>query len=61
MAKSMTHQFLEQADATIDGIADMVGTVTIGKVETPFQGAQHSRVPPPVEPSTPPNATPTPY
>ena len=42
---------LGKIDATIDGIADMVGTITIGTVETPFQGAQHTRVPPPVEPS----------
>lgn len=48
-------------DATIDGIADMVGTITLGKVETPFQGAQHSRVPAPVETSPPPFASPTPF
>jgi hypothetical protein len=34
-------------DADIDGIADMVGTITLGGVGTPFQGAQHGRVPPP--------------
>jgi hypothetical protein len=48
-------------DAEIDGIADIVGTITLGKVETPFQGAQHSRVPPPLEVSPAPNATRTPY
>jgi hypothetical protein len=42
---------LGKIDATIDGIADMVGTITLGTVETPFQGAQHTRVPPPVEAS----------
>lgn len=48
-------------DAVIDGIADMTGTITLGTIETPFQGAQHTRVPPPVEASPGPNATPTPY
>lgn len=48
-------------DATIDGIADMVGTITLGTVETPFQGAQHSRVPPPVESTPGPQESPTPY
>lgn len=50
-------------DATIDGIADMVGTITMGTVETPFQGAQHGRVPPPVIPSSAPGpqATDTPF
>ncbi|MDQ6768136.1 MAG: hypothetical protein M3Z41_10045 [Candidatus Eremiobacteraeota bacterium] len=48
-------------DAEIDGIADIVGTLTLGKVDTPFQAAQHSRVPPPVEASPRPNATRTPY
>lgn len=48
-------------DATIDGIADMFGTITLGGVDTPFQGAQHSRVPPPVESSPVPGATRTPY
>ncbi len=50
-----------KVDAQIDGIADMVGTITIGKVDTPFQAAQHTRVPPPVEPSPAANPTPTPY
>lgn len=46
-------------EADIDGIADMVGTITLGSVEVAFQGAQHGRVPPPVSPSTPaPNASP---
>lgn len=48
-------------DATIDGIADMFGTITLGGIETPFQGAQHSRVPPPVEATSGPLASPTPY
>ncbi len=46
-------------DATIDGIADMFGTITIGDMDTPFQGAQHSRVPQPIETSGPePTSTP---
>jgi hypothetical protein len=48
-------------DAQIDGIADIVGTITLGKVDTPFQAAQHGRIPPPVYASPGPNATPTPY
>lgn len=40
-------------EADIDGIADMVGLITIGPTEVAFQGAQHGRVPPPVEASTP--------
>src|SRR5215472_12817375 len=46
-------------DATLDGIADMFGTITMNGVETPFQGAQHSRVPAPVD--TGPVAGPTPF
>ena len=42
-------QAVGKIEATIDGIADMVGLITLGGVDTPFQGAQHSRVPPPVE------------
>ena len=39
-------------DAEIDGIADMVGTITIDKIAiplnaAPFQAAMHARVPPP--------------
>jgi hypothetical protein len=46
-------------EADIDGIADMVGLITLGSIEVAFQGAQHGRVPPPVELSTPaPNASP---
>jgi hypothetical protein len=48
-------------DATLDGIADMVGIITIGKIETPFQGAQHSRVPPPIEASPNPVESPSPF
>ena len=48
-------------DALIDGIADMYGTITLNGVDTPFQGAQHSRVPPPVEASPGPTETPTPF
>lgn len=53
-------------DADIDGIADMVGTITIDKASTPlnsapFQAAQHARVPPPVEASPGANPTPTPF
>ncbi len=40
-------------EADIDGIADMVGLITMGELEVAFQGAQHGRVPPPVEASTP--------
>ena len=52
---------LGKIDAEIDGIADIVGLITFGTVETPFQAAQHSRVPPPIEVSPAPNATRTPY
>ena len=46
-------------EADIDGIADMVGLITIGPIEVAFQGAQHGRVPPPVPADTPaPNASP---
>ncbi len=48
-------------DADIDGIADIVGTITLNKVDTPFQAAQHERVPPPVEASPGANPTPTPF
>jgi hypothetical protein len=48
-------------DATIDGIADMVGTITLGGVDTPFQGAQHARVPPPPESTPGPQPTETPF
>lgn len=48
-------------DANIDGIADMVGTITLGTVETPFQGAQHSRVPPPPESTPGPQPSQSPY
>ncbi|HXW50369.1 MAG TPA: hypothetical protein VEJ41_00145 [Candidatus Acidoferrales bacterium] len=48
-------------DATIDGIADMVGTITLAGVDTPFQGAQHARVPPPPVSTPGPQATETPY
>ena len=48
-------------DAEIDGIADIVGLITLGTVETPFQAAQHSRIPPPIEASAPPNVSPSPY
>ena len=40
-------------DATIDGIADMYGSISLNGVETAFQGAQHSRVPPPIDSSSP--------
>ena len=45
-------------DATLDGIADMFGTITMNGVEKPFQGAQHSRVPPPVDASPQPGQPP---
>lgn len=48
-------------DATIDGIADMVGTITLAGVDTPFQGAQHARVPPPPESTPGPQPTESPY
>lgn len=50
-----------KVDATIDGIADMFGLITLNGVETPFQGAQHSRVPAPVESSPSPGPTRSPY
>ncbi|HEY7993570.1 MAG TPA: hypothetical protein VID24_05135 [Candidatus Eremiobacteraceae bacterium] len=40
-------------EADIDGIADMVGLITMGQNQIAFQGAQHGRVPPPVDQSTP--------
>jgi hypothetical protein len=40
-------------EADIDGIADMIGLITLGPLEVAFQGAQHGRVPAPVEASTP--------
>ena len=46
-------------EADIDGIADMVGNITLGKVQVAFQGAQHGRVPAPVDAGTPaPEASP---
>jgi hypothetical protein len=36
-------------EADIDGIADMIGSITIGSTEVAFQGAQHGRVPAPVD------------
>jgi hypothetical protein len=47
--------------ATLDGIADMFGLITLNGVDTPFQGAQHSRVPPPVEPATEQSPSPNPF
>jgi hypothetical protein len=38
-----------KVDATLDGIADMFGIITLNGLDMPFQGAQHSRVPPPVD------------
>ncbi|MBV8172617.1 MAG: hypothetical protein JO219_11875 [Candidatus Eremiobacteraeota bacterium] len=49
-----------KVDATLDGIADMFGTITLNGVEKPFQGAQHSRVPPPVDASPQPGQQPQP-
>jgi hypothetical protein len=40
-------------DATLDGIADMYGLITVNGVDMPFQGAQHTRVPPPVDNGSP--------
>jgi len=40
-------------EADIDGIADMVGLISMGTNQIAFQGAQHGRVPPPVDQSTP--------
>jgi len=48
-------------DATLDGIADMYGLITLNGKDTPFQGAQHSRVPPPVEATGEPTPTPGPF
>ncbi|MBC5823370.1 MAG: hypothetical protein GIW99_06255 [Candidatus Eremiobacteraeota bacterium] len=47
-------------DATIDGIADMFGTITLHAIDTPFQAAQHSRVPQPIDTNGP-TGTPTPF
>lgn len=50
---------LGKMEADIDGIADMIGLITLGPIEVAFQGAQHGRVPPPVPKDTPaPNASP---
>ncbi|MBC5824389.1 MAG: hypothetical protein GIW99_10420 [Candidatus Eremiobacteraeota bacterium] len=41
-------------DASMDGTADMVGTITLAGAETPFQGSQHSRIlalPKPIPPT----------
>lgn len=45
-------QVVGKIDATLDGIADMYGIITLNGKDMPFQGAQHSRVPGPVENST---------
>jgi hypothetical protein len=45
-------------EADIDGIADMIGSITLGATEVPFQGAQHGRVPAPVDNND--NTTPAP-
>lgn len=42
-----------KVDATLDGIADMFGIITLNGLDMPFQGAQHSRVPPPVDAASP--------
>lgn len=47
--------------ATLDGIADMFGLITLNGKDTPFQGAQHARVPPPVEPASAASSSPNPY
>jgi hypothetical protein len=49
-----TSAVLGTMTADIDGIADMVGSITLG-TGTPiaFQGAQHGRVPAPVDAGTP--------
>jgi hypothetical protein len=45
---------LGKMDADIDGIADMIGLITLGTGDPiAFQGAQHGRVPPPVDAGTP--------
>lgn len=53
-------QVVGKIAATIDGIADMYGLITLNGKDTPFQGAQHSRVPPPVDQSPPPPGGPNP-
>lgn len=50
-----------KVSATLDGIADMFGLITLNGTDTPFQGAQHSRVPPPVEPATEESPSPNPF
>jgi hypothetical protein len=42
-----------KVDATLDGIADMFGIITLNGLDMPFQGAQHSRVPAPVDAGSP--------
>ena len=42
-------QVVGKIDATLDGIADMFGIITLNGKDMPFQGAQHTRVPAPVE------------
>jgi len=44
-----------KVDATLDGIADMFGIITLNGIDHPFQGAQHSRAPPPVDANPQPN------
>lgn len=65
-SQAQPNTVIGKIDADIDGIADMVGTITIDKVASPyngapFQAAQHARVPPPPIASPGPNPTPTPY
>jgi hypothetical protein len=48
-------------DADIDGIADMVGVITLNGKDTPFQGAQHGRVPPPPVETPGPQPSETPF
>jgi hypothetical protein len=52
---------LGKVEADIDGIADMVGSITLGTNEIAFQGAQHGRVPPPIDNTTTPAPEASPY
>jgi hypothetical protein len=52
---------LGKMEADIDGIADMVGSITLGPIVISFQGAQHGRVPAPIDNNTTPAPDASPY
>jgi len=49
LSDAQDSQVVGKIDATLDGIADMFGIITLNGKDMPFQGAQHTRVPAPVE------------